>query len=124
MFIIDTPVPRVPGLRGSDSARAENLDYAGPYKPLGGQPLYGSGSTSGSNMIGNVRACGGPITTGNVGGSGDGSIGNDMTPPALTPCPGSGPTRRPPRCPKCPPRPGRMPGGAGNGPGGCKMGDC
>jgi hypothetical protein len=138
MFSIKTPVPRVPGLRGSDLARAENLDYAGPYKPLGRQPLYGSGSSDGgaSGVGGYKGTCGGSVTTGNSGGSGGNNPDNDMNYPAYNGCyQPSGPINRPPGpCPPCPSGPppgggggggggGGAPGGPGPGPG-CRKGGC
>lgn len=120
MFIIDTPVPRVPGLRGSDKARAQNLDLTGPYNPIGGQPLFGSGSGAGSagSPGGYEAGCVGPEYTGTSGG-GDGSPGNSMTALSLNHCyQSSGPKHRPDFCTKkCKCGAGGSGAGPGSGPG-------
>jgi hypothetical protein len=127
MFIIErnTPVKRVPGLKGSDTARAENLDATGPYRPLGGQPLFGSGSGDGDGgNLGSQGDCEGDSATLTTGGaSGGGPTGkagnpfNDMSRAGQNGCWQSTPipNRPSPPC-KCPP-PGGGAGGPGGGPG-------
>jgi hypothetical protein len=83
----NTPVPRVPGLKGSDLARAENLNQMVPFKAIGEQPLFGSGSgdgggggtTGGFNVGSNV----GEQTGAACGGSGN--LANCMTTSCMNP---------------------------------------
>ena len=110
MFYYTKPVPQVRGLRGSDLARAENLDSSGPYNRIGKQPIYGSGSGDGDGGGGDSSAsCSKPITGGENGG--DNNPTNLMTLGALTNCHQAGPPpNRPPSgggsgCGRCCPRP-------------------
>lgn len=120
MYYPTTYVPKVPGLKGSDRARAQNLDMAWPHKPIGGQPLFGGFSPSGgagAQPGGSVGGCGSQTETGNSSGGGNG-VGNDMSPNSLNPCfPDGPPPYRPPYCTNicsCPP-PGGPSGHAGLG---------
>lgn len=122
--------PRGDGLAGSLSTRFENLDNCGPYRAIGGEPMFGSGSSSGNrpNTGGGDNACGGDETTGMASG-GDNAAGTSMSAsqinncapssikPSATPNSPYGPT--PPcltRCCGSSSGPGFGPGGPGPGP--------
>ena len=121
MFINTRPVPRVPGLKGSDLARAENLNNAGPFKPIGHQPLFAGGSPDGNGGTGTggyKGGCGSGEETGQSSG-GNNTTDNSMIPPSLNPCYGGSPPYRPPICNACDcgsPPPSGGGGGAGLGP--------
>lgn len=79
--------PRGDGLAGSLSTRFENLDNCGPYRAIGGEPMFGSGSSSGNrpNTGGGDNACGGDETTGMASG-GDNAAGTSMSASQINNC--------------------------------------
>ncbi len=128
-FLIQT-TRRVDGLVGSPLARFENIDNSGPYKAVGGEPMFGSGSYAGSrpNTGGGDQACGGDETTGMASG-GSNTAGTSMAANQINSC--APPTQKPSATPNSPygPQPpcltrccgsfsGSGPGGFGSGPGG------
>lgn len=124
MYYNTQTVPRVRGLKGSDRARAQNLDIAGPYKPIGEQKLFGGGSTSAAAAAAVVAAglCGILRETGFSAGGSNGT-GNDMSPDSLNPCnPDGPPPYRPPICTKCTDCPPPGPPGGGSPSVGSKSG--
>lgn len=99
-FLIQT-TRRVGGLVGSSLAKFENIDNSGPYKAIGGESMFGSGSFSGNrpNTGGGDRACGGDETTGMASG-GDNGSGTAMAASQINNC--APPTAKPSATPHSP----------------------
>lgn len=126
MPFLTTNIKRVSGLSGSDPARYENLENSGPFFAIGGQAMFGSGSTGSVGTVGgfNAGCTGGSENTGMSAGGG-GAAGTSMAVAQLNNC--SPTTSFPPSQAGNPGRPGSPPGSGGPcGPGSppCSSGCC
>lgn len=112
MPFLTTNIRKVPGLSGSDQARYENLENSGPFFPIGGQAMFGSGSTGSVGTTGGfengcVIVLGPETSDTGMASGGSGASGTSMSATQLNSC--SPTVILPPSLPGDPGRPGSPP---------------